>query len=639
MKKLLLLGALLLAALTSARAQWQTPSYSLRGGWNSIYLHGDATHASIDQLFAAHTDVIEIWRWNPNPTQTQFQASPLIPSAGTPEWTKWVRGSPEQTTLSSLTGRHAYLVRCTGSASNTYSVPIAQKILPPGNTWVRNGANLLGFPARLSTGYPVFTSYFATFPAAIAANTRIYKYVGGDLGPANPVQVFGLTAEPLDRTQAYWFEAPVVSNFYAPIEVSPSQLDGLHFGRTGGLLKVLLRNRTAAAVTITIAPAASGAVPAGQTAILGDTPLKLRTYDATSGNYTETAIGGPFNQVVGPQSSVELSFTVNRAAMTGASGALYASFLRFTDSGSLLDIYLPASAVVTSLSGLWIGDVAVTDVQRKGPAQFHTCAITRTVTVGTAPNQRTTVTTVESRAIATGTNILSPLSQPEGTGGTLTYQWRKNGLPLLDATNATLTLNASEALESGAFGTATVRSFPLRVILHVDDNGVARLLSQVFLGRLAPAPHNFGLCTRETALKQDDKANSTRIGATHLPPDTDISTGTGSVALGQTLVRSVPLLFNASTNPFVHAYHPDHDNKNARFEPLGAGAESPTVTRALSFSFAPTAPATSSSIGWGSTVLGGTYIETVTGIHRDPLTVTGTFELRRVSELGAITTN
>ena len=549
---------------STAHAQWQTPTYTLLGGWNSIYLHGDATHATLDQLFAANPEIIEVWRWNPNPNQTQYQSSPLIPSAGTPEWSIWTRGQPTQSTLASLVGRSAYLVRCTGTVSNTYSLALAQKILPPGSTWVRNGANFFGFPSRLAGSYPTLSSYFATFPAAIAANSRIYKYVGGELGAANPVQVFSTATEPLDRTRAYWFEAPVVSNFYAPVEIAPSQLDGLHYGRTGALLKVILRNLSAAAVTITVAPTASSAVPTGQTPILGAVPLKLRTLNAATATYTETPIVSAFNQVVGPQSSVELSFTVDRAQMPGTSGALYASFLRFTDAGNLLDVSLPASAVVSSLAGLWIGDVSVSNVQSKAG----------------------------------------------GTGGT-----------------------------------TTVRPFPLRVLLHVDDAGTARLLSQVFLGRLAPSPYAIGLCTRESALKQDDRANASRFSAVHLPPDTEIASGSGSVALGATLVRTVPLPFNAPTNPFVHAYHPDHDNKDARFAPLaansitGASAESPAVNRVLSFSFATTAPPNSSSIGWGSTVLGGTFSETVTGIHKAALTVSGTFELRRISEIGAITTN
>ncbi len=104
-------------------------------------------------------------------------------------------------------------------------------------------------------------------------------------------------------------------------------------------------------------------------------------------------------------------------------------------------------------------------------------------------------------------------------------------------------------------------------------------------------------------------------------------------------MRTVSLPFNAPTNPFVHAYHPDHDNKDARFQPLGAGVESPTVTRVLSFTFTPAPPPASNALGWGSAVIGGTFSETVTGLHRAPLTVTGTFELRRVSEIGLITTN
>ena len=554
-----LFSGLLLALAPFAHAQWQTPTYTLFGGWNSIYLHGDATHATLDQLFAANPEIIEVWRWNPNPNQTQYQSSPLVPSAGTPEWSKWIRDQPSQSTLASLIGRSAYLVRCTGSVSTTYSLALAQKILPPGSTWVKNGANFFGFPSRLAGSFPTLSAYFATFPAAIAANSRIYKYVGGELGAANPVQVFSTSTEPLDRTRAYWFEAPVVSNFYAPVEIAPSQLDGLHYGRTGALLKVILRNLSAAAVTITVAPTASSAVPPGQTPILGSVPLKLRTLNAATATYTETPIVSAFNQVVGPQSSVELSFTVDRAQMPGTSGALFASFLRFTDGGNLLDVSLPASAVVSSLAGLWIGDVSVSDVQSKAG----------------------------------------------GTGGT-----------------------------------TTARPFPLRVLLHVDDAGTARLLSQVFLGRLAPAPYAIGLCTRESALKQDDRANASRFSAVHLPLDTEIASGSGSVALGATLVRTVPLLFNASTNPFVHTYHPDHDNKSADFsKALGAGVESPEVNRVLSFSFATTAPPNSSSIGWGSTVLGGTFSETVTGIHKAALTVSGTFELRRISEIGAITTN
>lgn len=547
-----------LAFSPAARAQWQTTTYSLTGGWNSIYLHGDSTHVTPDQLFANNPEIIEVWRWNPNPNSIQFSSSPLIPSNGTPEWSVWLRGNPAQTTLATLTGQTAYLVRCTGTTSDSFSIAIPQKPRPPRSTWVRNGANFLGFPTRLNANYPLFSTYFATFPAAIAADTRIYRYVGGPLGASNPVQVFSPAAERIDRNRAYWFELPVVGNFYAPLEISPSAPDGLHYGRSGSTFTVRVRNRTAAPVTLTVAPVDSAAAPTGQDAIVAAVPLMRRTFAAGSATYTDTALTTAFNEVIGPQSAIELTFGVDRSQMPGANDALYASFLRFTDSGDLLDIAIPVSARKASLSGLWVGDITVSNVGSTVP---------------------------------------------------------------------------------GSSGSATARAFPLRVLLHVDNANTARLLSQVFLGQLAPAPHDLGLCTRESGLKADAKGSATRLMAAQLPLDTEVSAGSGTVGLGQTLVRTFTVLFNDRTNPFVHAYHPDHDNKDARFAPLVAGVESYTYARALTFQFANTPPPGTSPVGWGATVLAGTYSETITGVHKQAITVTGTFELRRVSDIGAITLN
>ncbi len=541
-----------------ARAQWQNATYTLRGGWNAIYLHGDASHAAIADLVASRPEIVSIWRWNTNANAIQFGSSPLIPVAGTSDWNIWYRDNAAGSTLATLTGQNAYLVECSGPAATTYSLMIPQKVLPPRSTWVRNGANFLGFPTRLATAYPMFSSYFATFPVAVAANTKIYKYAGGPLGESNPEQVFSPQFEPLDRNQAYWFDAAVVGDFYAPIEVAPSNSQGLAFGRTGAQVIVRLRNRTAAAVTVTVAPTDSAASPSGQEQITARVPLTRRTFNSTTSAFEDSPVAGQFDVVLAPQSSTELTFGVDRALITGATDALYASLLRFTDAGGLMDISLPVSARVTSLAGLWVGEIAVNSVESKAP---------------------------------------------------------------------------------GYAGTATAQPYPLRVILHVDDGGTVRLLSQVYLGRLAPTPNPLGLATVESALLATDKANARRISVAHLPPDTVVGTGSGSVALGQTLVRTVSIPFNAPTNPYVHAYHPDHDNRDARGVPLTTAIESPAISRVCSFTFAASPPPGSASVGWGSTVLGGTYSETVSGLHRATLTVGGTFELRRISELGSITTS
>ncbi len=562
MNKILSLFLLVVASacLPAARAQWQTINYTLRGGWNSIYIHGDASYATIEQQLANNPEVLSIWRWNPNPTATQFGGAGLIPLAGTPEWSTWYKPVATPDTLSALIGQTAYLVECAGAVTDTYSLSITQRVLPPASKWVRSGANFLGFPARVSSP-PTIANYFATFPSAVAANTKIYKYVGGPIGEA-VVQVFSPSFEPLDRTQAYWFDATVVSDFYAPLEITPSNLAGLVYGRNGSQVTVRVRNRSAATVTLTVTPTASATAPVGQEQWTAAVPLTRRTFNTVTNSYDFIEVTAPFTVVLAPQASSELVFGVKRQSITGPDNSLYASLLRFTESSNLMEVLLPVSARVTSLAGLWVGDVAVTNV--------------------------------ESKAV-------------------------------------------------GFTGTATKSPYPLRVLLHVDDAGTARVLSQVFLGRLAPAPYAPGIATKEAHLKADEKANAQRFVATHLPLDEVLATGTGSVALGQTLVRSVTIPHNAPTNPYVHTYHPDHDNKDSRFALLpttSAGTlESPTIGRTFSFTFSPTPLPTSSPLGWGSTVLGGTYSETITGVHKDPLTVSGTFELRRVSELGSITTN
>ena len=373
--RLIALCSLLLAS--AAHAQWKNESYTLKSGWNAIYLHGEATHATPEALFAsgAAANIDEVWRWNPNPNEVQFTETPLITSAGTPEWSKWVRGASENT-LDALKGQSAYLIKC-GTAQATYTVQILQKALPPSATWMRKGANLLGFPARTNGGNPKFSTYFATFPAAIAANTKIYKYIGGDLGPSNPLQIFSPMGEVLDRNQAYWFSSEVVGDFYAPIDIQLSNPEGLAFGRTLTGVTALIRNRTSASVTLTMAVQASDAPPAGQTAIQAQVPLTLGKLVGGVWNYDDPISGTNNTVKVGPQSTVELRFGINRAhaSMSGAPvDASFASLLRMTDDGNLMDVYLPVTATKDSLAGLWAGDIQVTKVDSRVAADGRATA-------------------------------------------------------------------------------------------------------------------------------------------------------------------------------------------------------------------------------------------------------------------------
>lgn len=779
------IAAFLLGSATVS-AQWQNVTYTLNGGWNAIYLHGEATQAAPEVLFASGdaAQVEEIWRWNPNPNEVQFTETPLIISPGTPEWSVWIRGGSSNT-LSGLAGQAAYLVRCSGTKTDSYAVTILQKPLPPRATWIRRGANLLGFPtygdaAFNPVRYPVFSDYFRTFPAAIAANTRIFQYVGGALGPLNPVQLFTPANERLVRNRAYWFSSRVVGDFYAPIEIDLTARDGIAFGRTGSAVTARLRNRTDAVVTVTFDPVVSDAAPAGETVITAAVPLTRRSFNTASGTWDEIPVTGSFSETIAPQGGLEVHFGVDRGAMAASAPALYASLVKITDGGNLMEVTLPATAEKATLAGLWAGDITVTtvdsrvaedgralaEVQVNGSGEVTGITVTDggfgydltpTITVATTAgltagmpvngsglsgearvtriigNSRlkisealpegtvallyggtmlsttstgTAVVTVPatagltagmavggpgiagtatvssvtnattlvlSQSVATGVNdlwyggilltsriIATPpptvvIAAPPGSGGSqataaaILADGEVTGFSVIEGGSgySIPPARGPEVTVTAPVGGAVPRPYPLRALLHVNDNGGANLLSTVFMGRLADAGNPTGICTRESGLDASEKGNALRFSVAHLPLDLVLGEGSpgssGEVALGASLVRSIVVPYNDPTNPFVHQYHPDHDNRDARPDgtniPKGNGDESYTITRTCSFNFTASPPEGVSSVGWGSTVIGGTYAETFDGLHRDALVVSGTFVLRRVSEIGILTIN
>lgn len=547
----ILLGLAALAA-ASAYAQWKTETYSLKGGWNAIYLHGDASHATPGKLFENFPQVREVWRWNPNPDQTGFNTSPSSPAASSNEWTIWKRDDPDEQLLTAMIGQSAYLIYCSGSASDTHAVAITQRPMPPAAKWLLTGANFLGFPT--ASPRPPMSSYFASFSAAINSPWSVFKYIGGDINSANPLQVLPST-EGIDRHTAYWFEAPVVSDFTAPVEYELPSADGLAFGRTGHAITVGVRNRTSSALTLTFSPVVSEPAPAGQPGVVASVPLTRRTFDNTLNTFVETPVVGSFSVTLPASGRLDVEFGLDRTQMTASADAHYASLLRVQDSAGFSDVFLPVSAQVTSPAGLWLGEVSV---------------------------------------------------------------------------------SAVVSHVAGSPGSTTSRPFPLRVILHVDADGVPRLLSQAFVGTLAADGHPKGVATHESLLDAPGKAGALRVVASQMPLDRVI-VGEGGFTVGGSFTCVVSVPFNDPVNPFVHHYHPDHDNRDARLAPLAAGNESYDITRTCTFTLTSTPPDGSTITGWGTTIYGGTYTETIAGSHKNPLTVGGTFVLRRISEVSTLT--
>ena len=101
-----------------------------------------------------------------------------------------------------------------------------------------------------------------------------------------------------------------------------------------------------------------------------------------------------------------------------------------------------------------------------------------------------------------------------------------------------------------------------------------------------------------------------------------------------------------ASNPFLHTYHPDHDNLDTTFKhQLAQGAESYTVRRDITLSVQPVAGG-SASFANSAQSLSGTYAETITvlGLARAGGTndtrvfhVQGAFGLNRITSVPTLT--
>jgi hypothetical protein len=198
-----------------------------------------------------------------------------------------------------------------------------------------------------------------------------------------------------------------------------------------------------------------------------------------------------------------------------------------------------------------------------------------------------------------------------------------------------------------------------RLLVHVDNGGNARLLQKVLEmfkpGTVVPDPqnpsNNIVNPPGHYVLITDDSLISSFTGAT-LSDSTPVGRRLSSAVFGfrQPILMAssgafgagdftcqVNLDYDDSVNPFKHRYHPDHDNLDDLFQNrLPEGVESFTVSRQIDLQFTAQDPDNSTVAGWGDDQLGGNYSEIITGLHSQPLYLSGTFRLTRASTIGIL---
>ena len=592
-----LAGALaLLAAPFTASAQWLTQSFSLKPGWNAVYLHVDASHATVGSAVAG-TYIDEVWMWAPNPATTQFVETPQQPLDTGSQWLSWKSTNAGASVLQRLVGNTACLVYANTNAPANFTWTVKGRPVQPNHQWTVSGLNFLGFPTAAASP-PTFENFLAQAPA-LQQTAEIYQYLGGALGANNPARLFAYRTTPVQRGQAFWMRATNLYNrYYGPFEITSSSAGGVNFAENLSAVSLRLRNLTANNLTVTLQYADSETPPTNQPAIAGAPPLLVRgslnTTNLTYG-YAGLAVGGSqswlLNPAGQPGSDAEVVLGLNRSAITATPGVLLAGIIRLTDSLGHSQVDLPVSATAASTAGLWVGGAMATQV-----GQYLK-----------------------------------------------TYQRDANDKPVATANGEYIVTAVNTNLG------AVPRFFPLRLIVHNPTNGAgAVLLQRVYVGLNAYT--NPVVATREAVLGRAFLADARRVSATHLPW-TEANAGwafTGKLGLAATVTATVANDYNDhASNPFVHTYHPDHDTRDATFQTvLAQGAESYTVVRDITLSITP--PANDfASLTAASQTLGGIYAETIrlVGLARAGGTndtrqfeVRGAFTLNRINDVPILTT-
>lgn len=584
---------LLLAFTHCLHAQWLTQSLDLKAGWNAVFLHVDASHTTLDSLVGndPSNPILEVWQWQPGST-AQFIETPLEPNNLGSEWFSWVRGQAGAE-FQNLVGDSAYLVKV-GATVGSYTWHIKGHPVAPRHQWRIDGLNLIGFSTAPESP-PNFAPFLEKSTDLQDLNTELFRYVGGDIGPNNPVPVEGplLNTTPVRRGEAYWIRnGEVFNRYFGPFEVILPNPEGVNFRDNLGSQGFRLRNLSPDPLTISLELVQSELpVPSEQTPITGIPPLLIRgqlnTADFTYG-HTSLPLAGTRTWTLNGRnqegSEVQVVLGLDRSAIQGEPGDLLAGVLRFTDSLGYSQVDVSVSAEVSSPAGLWMGSASVTQV------------------------------------------------------GQYLKSFARDGedKPVLNADGRYQVNNVNTNM-AGVASPA-----PLRLIVHNPDAGQARLLQRVYFG--FDSAKKYVVSNSETSLDPTRFADARRLSASHLPWSETNPGWPFDARMVQGAIlkaRVTTATGDQGANPFLHTYHPDHDNLDALFQKeLARGVESYSIVRDITLSVLPPADDFEARTSSGLSFFG-EYQETIQLLGRGTdarrYDVRGFFNLQRINDLSDLT--
>lgn len=575
-----------------ASAQQITQTITLKPGWNSVFLEVAPADPSVANVFSSAA-IDSVWEPKVRVSTVAFirnQNEAVFNRGGWAVYVPTNRPESINNDLYSVVANHAYLVKVSGGANVTLSVSgrPSLRALP----FAPDAFTLRGFDVNPS-GAPSFQTFFSPSAAHYDSSTglqTIYR-----LNVASSQWELVAPSDTLQEGVAYWIYSVGASSYLAPLSATTSFGDGLDFGLEAEEQDITLQNNTANPMAVTMTDLSSGT-----------RPLSYYYYSAT--NATPPAwlqLPQVYSTMLAPGSSQIVRLGIQRSQMTGDT---YGTVLAISDgNGTLLRV--PVSA--------------------KRPAVSQALA-------------------QKAQSLQSGNNLLIPTSLQAGL-------WV-----------GSISVNAvAETYNNVTNTTPTLGSFDMRVILHVKPNGETRFLREVVemfkegnyktnssgqkvlnqSGQVVLLTDDRLISQYQGVALRDGTPVGRRISTAGFdfdaPGGTNFLTMSGSFGISNTVACTISLTPSTPTNPFLHRYHPDHDNLDPFFKPLAnnSPAEVYSVTRQIQMKFTGADPGGINGSDYGYNEIGGLYSETLTGLHRNPLVASGIFHLRRISQTIALNEN
>jgi len=565
--------ALALLASAAVRAGTVTQTIELEPGWNAIYVEVEPDNKAIEQVFAG-LPVASVWRWIPDDRPVSFIQNPdeeLLTIDGWYGYFPAERPESILTNLYTIGANQPYLVRLAGSSKRTLKIE-GRPVLQP-MTWQSNGFQLTGFPVEPGSG-PTFQSWFAN--SEEHQGQTIYRLESD----GHWVEIDRPGIERMESGRAYWVYTNGKSAYQGPLSVEMDFGVRLDFGASTARDSLVVRNYSGVSNQIRLRRLDAD-VPV---------PLMMSNRDEETGENEWAFIPGETTFSLPVDESRILNLGVRRAELFASNAEQVLEISNGLGSRRLVEV----SAAV-----------------HQPPSQAGA-----------------------SGSMQADNSVLA--SDPRFAGLWL-------GVASID--------KVSMAQQGGVNPVTTGGGeFPLRLIVHVDAGGRTVLLDEVVQmwqeGTYKPSPDNpdynvvdepgrYVLVTDETLLPQFEGAvlrDGEPVGVRMSSAAYDLVDNElelqGSFGPGGLLTGTIALDSEHPTNPFLHRYHPDHDNLDPEF--LNFREEAYPVTRDIEFIFAGDDPDGNDSPDWGSTEVAGTFTEAISGLHRSTIYVSGTFRFQRV---------